>query len=347
MTKSILPFISILIPVRNEAEYLTRTIERIFNQDYPEELVEVFAIDGMSTDGTREIVKSVMIDHQNIRLLDNIQKIVPTGMNIAIPKTTGDIIIRVDGHCEIETDYISNCVKHILIDGADGVGGPMTTIGETYLSQTIAIAMSSPFGVGNSAFRTITGKTMVVDTVPFPAYTREIIQKVGLYDEELVRNQDDEYNYRIREVGGKLLLASDVRSYYYSRGSLGKLWKQYFQYGFYKIRVLQKHLRQMRLRQFVPAAFVVTLLGTIILTLSLSWGWILFVALLCTYLLANFSSSLITAAKKGWKYFLPLPICFAILHFSYGSGFIIGLFRFWNRWGDKKGKVPVFKTDYA
>lgn len=144
-----LPFISIIIPVRNEGKYLARNIERIFNQDYPEEMYEVIVVDGMSTDGTREIVQSGMIDHPNLRLFDNPQKIVPTGMNIAIPRARGDIIIRVDGHCEIEPDYFRNCVKHMLDDGVDGVGGSMTTIGETFISRTIAIAMSSPFGVGD------------------------------------------------------------------------------------------------------------------------------------------------------------------------------------------------------
>jgi len=176
--------------------------------------------------------------------------------------------------------------------------------------------------------------------VPFPAYTREIITKVGLYDEELVRNQDDEYNYRIRAAGGKLLLAADVQSTYFSRGSLGKLWKQYFQYGFWKVRVFQKHPRQMSLRQFVPPTFVFILLVSFLLTALLPWGWVTFALVAGSYFLVNLAASILTSLKKGWQHLLLLPLTFAILHISYGLGFLIGLFKFWNRWGDKSGKVP-------
>ena len=199
--------------------------------------------------------------HRDIPLhwIDNPGKIVPTGLNLAIRFAKGEILVRVDGHCEIDSDYIHHCVKYILEKDVDGVGGSMKTVGETPLSDTIALAMSSQFGVGNSVFRTVNMKTKLVDTIPFPAYNRKIIEKVGLYDEELVRNQDDEYNYRIRGAGGKLLLASDVRSRYYSRASFQKLWNQYFQYGYWKVRVLQKHPRQMSLRQFVPPLFMIAI----------------------------------------------------------------------------------------
>ena len=182
---------------------------------------------------------------------------------------------------------------------------------------------------------------MLADTVPFPAYTRSIIQKAGLYDEELVRNQDDEYNYRIRELGGKLLLAEDVRSKYFSRGSFRKLWKQYFQYGFYKVRVLQKHPRQMSIRQFVPPLFVLSLLVSIILALVTSWGWIALLSIIGAYIVANLVASTITAAKRGWNHLLLLPIAYTIIHLSYGCGFLTGLFKFWNRWRDTEGKVQI------
>lgn len=332
--------ISIILPVRDEGNYIGAALDAVLAQDYPTEQMEILIADGMSTDGTREIIREYQQKHGNIKLLDNPGKIVPTGMNIALRQALGDIIIRVDGHCVIAPDYVSNCVKHLVEDGVDGVGGPMESIGETPLAETIALAMSSPFGVGNSAFRTTTGKTKLVDTVPFPAYTREIIRKAGLYDEELVRNQDDEYNYRIRELGGKLMLAEDVRSKYYSRGSFIKLWKQYFLYGYYKVRVLQKHPRQMSLRQFVPPLFVLSLLGSLLLTLFVMWGWFILTIVAGSYLLANIIASMNTASKKGWHFFILLPIIYSTIHVSYGTGFIAGLFKFWNRWSDKKGSVP-------
>lgn len=335
------PFISVILPIRNEADYINKSIDAILAQDYHQNQIEVLVVDGMSTDKTQDIIRTYQESHSRIHLIDNPGKIVPTGMNLALRQSKGDIIIRVDGHCIIASDYVSKCVEHLSKDHIDGVGGPMESIGETQLSETIALAMSSTFGVGNSAFRTTTGKTMMVDTVPFPAYTRAIIEKAGFYDEELVRNQDDEYNYRIRELGGRLLLADDIRSKYYSRGSLKKLWKQYFQYGFYKVRVLQKHPKQMSIRQFVPPVFVITLLASIALMLSFSRGWIPSALVTGSYIFANLIASIMISSTKGWNHFLHLPLVFAILHLSYGSGFLVGLFKFWNRWGDKVGKVPT------
>lgn len=329
------PFVSLIIPLRNEENFIHGGLEAIFLQDYPSDQIEVLLADGMSTDRTREIIGKFQKSHPNLFLLDNPQKIVPTGMNLALHQAKGEIIIRVDGHCIIATDYVSKCVQYLSTGEYDGVGGPMHSIGETPLAETIAVGMSSYFGVGNSAFRTTTGKTMLVDSVPFPAYTRAIIEKVGLYDEELVRNQDDEYNYRIREAGGKILLAEDIRSTYFTRGELKKLWKQYFQYGYWKVRVLQKHPRQMSLRQFVPPAFVLSLVLAFFFSIVFTWGWWLLAAIVGLYLLANITASLKTSAKRGWDHLVMLPMVYAILHLSYGSGFLTGLVKFANRWGDK------------
>lgn len=335
-------FVTIIIPCRNEEKFIEKCIYSILNSNYKYS-IEIIIADGMSTDATREKLREINKKIGIIKILDNPGLIAPIGLNTAINAAKGEIIIRVDGHCEIATDYVSNCVKYLQDDGIDGVGGSMETIGETLLSETIAIAMSSRFGVGDSAFRTTKGKTMLVESIPFPAYTRKIIEKVGLYDEELVRNQDDEYNYRILDHGGKLLLASDINSKYYSRGSIKKLWKQYFQYGFWKVRVLQKHPRQMRPRQFIPPLFVSALIFSLLLLLIFSWGYWPVIFVFGSYIIANILASLLTAASKGWGYFFKLPIIFGTLHLSYGSGFLIGLFKFANRWNDKIGKVPKFE----
>lgn len=337
--------ISIILPIRNEANFIKNSLESILLQDYPKDQMEILVVDGMSNDKTRDIIRSYQQTHSQIHILDNIEKIVPTGMNRALRQARGDIIIRIDGHCIIAPDYVSRCVDHLSTDHIDGVGGPMETIGENHLSDTIALAMSSPFGVGNSKFRTTTNKTMLVDTIPFPAYTRAIFEKAGFYDEELVRNQDDEYNYRIRELGGKLLLANDIRSKYYSRGSLQKLWKQYLQYGFYKIRVLQKHPRQMSPRQFIPPLLVFSLLISTLLTLTTTWGKWLFFLITGSYLIANIAASIVTTSRKGWGHIILLPIAFLIIHLSYGIGFLSGFIKFWNRWGDRKGLVPDWQEN--
>lgn len=334
--------VSIILPVRNEANYIQRSLEAVLHQNYPPHLMEVLITDGMSDDGTREIIQGYLQTNPHLKLVDNPGKIVPTGMNAALRVAQGESIIRVDGHCIIATDYIQRCIDHLQSDGIDGIGGPMETIGETPLSEAIALCMSSVFGVGGSTFRTFKGNKLNVDSIPFPAYSRKIIEKVGLYDEELVRNQDDEYNYRIRETGGLLLLADDVRSKYYTRGNFKNLWKQYFQYGYWKVRVMQKHPRQMKVRQFIPPVFITALILSIVSFPLFSWGWMPFAFVGGSYLLANLTVSFITAARKGWKYMPLLPPTFAILHVGYGLGFLVGLVKFANRWGDKVGKTPSF-----
>jgi hypothetical protein len=180
---------------------------------------------------------------------------------------------------------------------------------------------------------------MLVDTIAFPAYTRDIVERVGFFDEELVRNQDDDYNYRLRKIGAKVLLASDVRARYYSRSSIRSLWRQYFQYGYWKVRVMQKHPRQMRPRQFVPPLFVAALLLSLAAApLSFIFGaWFAWPFVLApgSYALANLAASVLIMVKRhDWPLFWLLPIAFAILHVSFGLGFLVGLLKFRNRWGD-------------
>lgn len=327
-----LPLVSIVLPIRNEARFIERSLNSVLEQTYPADRLEVIVADGMSTDGTREIVQRFQSEYSNVRLIDNPGRIVPTGLNAALAQSRGQIIVRVDGHAEIEKEYTERCVEHLQRDGVDGVGGPLETIGENGLSKVIAVAMSSPFGVGNSAFRTLKNRTMLVDTVAFPAYTRSAITRAGPYDEELVRDQDDDYNYRLRKLGFRLLLAADVRARYYSRSSFRSLWRQYFQYGYFKVRVMQKQPRQMRPRQFVPAVFVLALIISCLLVPFSSLGWWGFCLVTGAYLLANILASIITARKERCSMPLLLPVAFATLHLSYGLGFLAGLIRFRRRW---------------
>ncbi|MBP6822088.1 MAG: glycosyltransferase family 2 protein [Acidobacteria bacterium] len=337
-----LPFVTVVMPVRNESGYIERCLNAVVEQDYPAERMEIIIADGMSTDTTREIIQSFQSRFANIRLIDNPGKIAPTGLNRATEMAAGEIIARVDGHCEIAPDYISRAVEHLQNEEpngiVDGVGGPIETIGETATAEVIAAAMSSAFGVGNSAFRTVKDKTMLADSIAFPVYTRLIIERAGGYDEELVRNQDDEYNYRLRKLGAKLLLAADVRSRYYSRGTMQKLFKQYFQYGFWKVRVLQKHPRQMSVRQFIPPAFVLSLLCSLCIA-AISWvGWWIFAGIIGCYLTVNLLASVrisLSSSPRPLQFFL-LPVVFASLHLSYGLGFLVGFVKFAPRWRMRK-----------
>lgn len=341
------PFVSLILPIRNEADYIERSLRAVLEQDYPGEM-EILVADGMSTDDTRQIIREIARQYpqHEIRILDNPGKIVPTGMNIALRQAQGEIIIRTDGHCIIAADYVRRCVEEIQRDHIDGVGGSMESIGETDAAQAIALGTSSIFGVGNSAFRTSVGKSRMVDTVPFPAYTRTIIERAGLYDEELVRNQDDEYNYRIRKLGGKIMLASGIYSKYFSRASLKGLWRQYFQYGYWKVRVLQKHPFQMSLRQFVPPVFVVSLVfSMMMLLLPVPGSRYMALIVPVLYMVFNLASSLYIATGHGWKHLKYIPIVLFILHVGYGLGFLVGLVKFWNRWGDRIGRTPVWSCE--
>jgi succinoglycan biosynthesis protein ExoA len=338
------PFVTIILPVRNESVFIARALISIANQDYPADQLNIIIADGLSYDNTCSLIQdfSEQFPLCRITLLQNHGLVVPTGMNLALRIVKSEIIIRVDGHCVIAPDYVSKCVAHLRDDGVDGVGGPITTMGETPIAKAIALAMSSPFGVGNSSFRTTSGVSKLVDTVPFPAYTRQIVERAGLYDEELVRNQDDEYNYRIRELGGKILLADDIHSIYYSRASFKALWRQYFQYGFWKVRVMQKHPHQMSVRQFIPPVFVFMIIMGVLFSFLSILGRLGFASLLAVYIFANLGASLWTASRHDWKFLPLLPLVFTILHVSYGLGFWAGLVKFWNRWGDKVGKTPVW-----
>jgi succinoglycan biosynthesis protein ExoA len=327
-----LPFVSVVMPVRNEAGFIKRSLGCVLAQDYPPERLEIIVADGLSTDATRELVQALRQKHPNVQLIDNPGRIAPTGLNVAIAHARGEIIVRVDGHCEIAPDYVRNCVKHLHEDGVDGVGGPLETIGTTPMAAAIAAAMSSPFGVGGSAFRTIKDRSLLTDTVAFPAYTRAALERAGRFDEEMVRNQDDEYNYRLRKLGGRILLAADVRAKYYSRSSLKKLFKQYFQYGYWKVRVLQKHPRQMSLRQFVPPLFVASLCLSLLAALFSAWGVWLAAGIIGGYLLANLTAAILTAAQFGWRLLPLLPPVFLALHLSYGAGFLTGLVKFAPHW---------------
>ncbi len=335
------PFVSLVLPVRNEEKYIGSCLQALVSQDYPDEKFEILIADGQSKDRTREVIEKYKSVFPKIFLFDNPGLIVPTGLNILIRQAKGQFIIRVDGHTVIAPDYVRQCVLALTASGAENVGGRMTAIGSNYFGKAVAAATSVPFGIGNARFH-YSEKEELVDTVYLGAWPIHVFKKIGLFDEELVRDQDDEFNYRLRSSGGRILLSPKINSIYTVRGSPLSLWKQYFQYGFWKIRVLQKHPKQMSLRQFVPLAFVLSLILSLVLTLVQPWGWVCMIAILGLYLLTNLAVSLAIAKKQGWHFLRLLPLAFAIIHLGYGLGFLVGLFKFWNRWKDKKGQVPLW-----
>jgi len=331
------PFITIITPVRNEGKFIEKYLQSIINQDYDEGSYEVLIIDGMSEDDSREIVARYQRNNHNIKLLQNPQKITPTALNIGITSARGDIIIRIDGHVIVEKDYLRQCIKYLNSTNADCVGGQIESVNDTVRGKAIALAMSSPFGVGNARFRT-SGKEGFVDTLAFGAYRKQIFEELGLFDEELIRSQDDELNYRLRKAGKKIFFTPNIKAYYFPRSNLKALWSQYFQYGFWKVRVLQKHFSMMQPRQFVPPVFVSVMGGSALGGFFSKVAFQVFMFIAALYLMLSIIFSLkIAITKKKILYSPLLPVIFAILHISYGCGFIWGAIRFSKYW-IKSGK---------
>jgi len=336
------PFVTVVMPVRNEGAFILRSLGSVLAQDYPSDRMEVLVADGMSSDETRELVSAEQKRHANVRLLDNPGKIVSYGLNAAIAESRGEIIVRVDGHCELPTDYVRRCVEH-LQNGADCVGGWWETVGHNTVSRAIASAMSSRFGVGGATFRTVKGRTLEVDTVPFPGFRREVLERAGPFDEELVRDQDDEYSYRLRKHGARIILAGDIHSRYFSRSSYRSLASQYAQYGYWKVRVLQLHPRQIRIGQYVPAAFVLGL-AVALAAVPFVGPWLL-IALALVYTTASLGAAVVASWRDGWELLPFIPPAFFLLHFCYGAGFLAGLVSFRKRWSHPRARPRAAVVD--
>ncbi|MHC4069708.1 MAG: glycosyltransferase family 2 protein [Planctomycetota bacterium] len=331
------PFVTIIMPIRNEVEFIERAVRSLLNNNYPTDGMEILVVDGISDDGTRDIIKHLAAEDSRVRLLDNPHRIVPHAMNKGINESRGDIIIRVDGHAAVAPDFVSQSVQ-VLKEHPDVwcAGGVMETVGTTYWGRVIAAAMGSPFGVGTGNFR-LGNVEGYVDAVIFGAHWRWVFGKVGMFDEELVRNQDDEFIQRMVEAGAKQYMSPKIRSTYFSRSNWRKLMHQYFQYGFWRIRTIQKRKKPARLRQLIPLIFV---LGWIILVLGACLWWPLLWPLACyagLYLMLLTMGMVHAGRKASYKEALLVPFIFVIMHFAYGLGSLVGI---WS-WVILRGKyVP-------
>ncbi len=315
---------TIIMPVRNEAAHIEECLAAVLKQDPGPGGIEVLVVDGRSKDRTREIVGEVNKRHPNVRLLDNPGGIVPTAMNIGIREARGEFIIRVDGHCVVEPGYIRSAIETLRRTGCQGVGGCMVATGGGLWARSIAKATSTPFGVGNARFH-YSDQEGEADTVYLGAYPRDFLRQIGGYDPEFVRNQDDELNYRIRAGGGRVFYTPKMRAIYQVRTSLRLLFRQYFQYGLWKVPMYRKTGHRVQIRHLVPAAFVLAL----VLPLFVAPWWpqvlLLPAALLGAHLLTGLMLGLRAAGPTSAGFVMPLV--FLTLHVSYGLGFLIGMFR--------------------
>ena len=262
--------------------------------------MEIIISDGLSNDGTLDIVKQFQEKYRYIKLIRNNARTVPAGFNKALSFAKGDVIIRVDGHSTLEPDFINNSIKILNEKNASCVGGPTKHFSNTFIGKNISIAQCSYFGAGGASFRTGVSKGKYVNTLAFGAYNRAEFLKVGAYDEELIRNQDEELNYRIVKNGGKIWIDPSIKSIYYVRNSILKLFSQYFYYGFYKVRVIQKIKSIFSFRHFVPAIFVLTLILFMVIAIFQKILWPIFF-LGGIYLFMNITFSIYESVKNQSK----------------------------------------------
>ena len=323
--------ISIIIPCRNEEEYIDKCLNSLIDNNYPKNLIEILVIDGMSKDNTRKIVKEYIERNPFIILLNNPKKITPIAMNIGIKEASGNIIIMVNAHSILDKDFLKYNLEYLKKTGADAVGGKLNTVNDnsSIIAQTIPLAADSPLGSGGKRYRTETKEGWVKDTLPYCAYPKELFNKIGLIDEELIRDQDEEFNYRILKSGGKIYYTPKIISHLQIRPYLKKFWRQYYQYGYFKVRVTQKIGVTYTWRQLVPAIFVSSLMFTGVMSLFTKFFLWLYIFILGLYTIVNFSFSLVISIKKKELKLLPSLIAsFITLHFSYGFGYIKGVWDF-------------------
>jgi glycosyltransferase involved in cell wall biosynthesis len=334
------PLVTILLPIRNEAGFIERSLRAILDQDYPAARLEILVLDGMSEDGTRDMVQEMLAGVPFAKMLDNPRLLASAALNIGLAEASGEVIVRVDGHTIIAPDYVRRCVEVLSATGADCVGGLMQAEGTTPMGAAIALATSSPFGIGGSRFH-FSAQPQETETVYLGAWPTQVLRSRGAFQEDVGCNEDDEFNYRLRADGRRIWLDPSIRSVYYCRPDLGSLWHQYFRYGFWKVRVFQKVPGSAQLRHWAPPLFALAMAGGLLAALLFPFLRPLYVAGLGLYLLADLIVSVTIAARAGWRHLLRLFVVFPSLHLAYGFGFWAGILRFGPPWWRTRSITPA------
>ena len=321
-----LPKVSVIVPCYNEQSTIRLLLEALREQTYPRGGMEVVISDGLSTDGTRDVIAAFQQDFPDlsIRVVDNANRSIPAALNRAIEAACGEIILRLDGHSQPYPDYVANCVSaHVAGRGAN-VGGvwEIRPGAETWIAKSIAAAAAHPLGVGDALYRH-TKHAAEVDTVPFGSFRRTLIDEVGFFDESLLTNEDYEFNTRVRKWGGKIWLDPSIRSVYFARATLVELIRQYWRYGFWKWRMLRRYPDSLRWRQALPPLFVFSLIGLVILSISIPFAGILLAGELLLYFSIMILAAFQAAFQQRKAYLIAgLPPAIAAMHISWGSGFL-------------------------
>jgi succinoglycan biosynthesis protein ExoA len=327
------PQVSIVAACRNESRHIRGFLESLLAQEMAGIEWEAVIADGMSNDGTREVLLDACRRHRQVRLIDNPGLIVSTGLNRAIGMACGEIIVRMDAHTRYAPDYVRRCLETLQQTGADNVGGPARTQARGARARAIATAFHSKFSTGGGKFHDENYEGWV-DTVPYGCWRKSTLDELGLFDESLVRNQDDELNLRLRRAGGRIWQTPAIVSWYSPRATLAGLFQQYFQYGFWKVAVIRKHRLPGSWRHLVPCAFVASniLLGAIVAAAVASefgyaanWSALAWLGIILCYCAASLTASVAAAARGGWAGLAYLPAAFLAYHVGYGLGFLIGM----------------------
>jgi succinoglycan biosynthesis protein ExoA len=337
-------FVSVVIPCRNEEEFIGNCLESLVTNDYPKDRLEILVVDGSSEDRTRAIVQGFAERFPFIRLVENLRKITPAALNRGIEEMKGDIFMRIDAHASYPRDYVSKCLLHLRAHSADNVGGVIRTEPRinTLTSKAIAYCMSHRFGSGTATFRSGSSTSRWTDTVFGGCYRKEIFRKVGRFDERLVKTQDREFNQRLRDAGGKILVVPEIRCTYFARSGLVEFSRYMFQAGlwpFFGSRLCGR--RFYSLRNFVPLVFLLSLIGTLTASLFFPVAWWLLAAIGSVYGIAAIASSLSLIKKEGdLRYIIVVPLVFAVTHLLYGIGSVAGILKPVSR-ADPQGQAAL------
>jgi succinoglycan biosynthesis protein ExoA len=320
--------VSVVAPMYNEAEHIEDVVRDIAAQDFAGEL-EFLVADGGSTDGSVERLRSAAARHGvAVRVLDNPARWVSHGLNAAVREATGDLVVRIDCHSRYPTDYVRRCAEVAAETGADNVGGVLVANGRTPTQRAAACAMGSPFG-GIGWTRHADDRRAEVDTVPFGAFRPEAFRRVGFFDETLVRNQDDEFNLRLRLAGGRIVRDPSITLRYTPRGSFTGLFRQYYEYGRWKVPVMLKHRRIVSMRSLAPVALVLSFAALTLLSIVTHHALAFLLAELAAYTAGAivFAVLAIRARGESWRLLPRVAAVFPTIHLAYGFGMAAGWLR--------------------
>lgn len=326
-----MPKVSVIVPCYNEQSTIRLLLEALHEQTFPRAEMEVILADGLSTDGTRDVIAAFQKDFPDleVRVVDNTRRSIPSAVNRAIEVSRGEFIVRLDAHSKPYPDYVANSVKAHEENRGENVGGvwEIRHGADTWIAKSIAVAAAHPLGVGDALYRHAK-LASEVDTVPFGSFRRALIDKVGFFDETLLTNEDYEFNARVRNAGGRIWLDPSIRSVYYARSTLLELVRQYWRYGFWKWRMLRRYPNTLRWRQALPPLFVLSLIGLALASIFIPFVRFILIGELVLYFFIMLLAGIYTAFRRQKPYLsFGLPLAISAMHITWGSGFLWSILK--------------------